>query len=80
MCLSIFDITMMSSVNIESLLGMPTIKLNDDNSIKWSFQFCLVLRGYDLLNHFIGDSVCPPKFVLNFELGVTYEISAAYKE
>ncbi|CAN6697149.1 unnamed protein product [Malus baccata var. baccata] len=54
----------MTSVKIESLLGMLTIKLNDDNFIKWSYQFCSVLRGYDLLDHFTEDSVCPPKFVL----------------
>ncbi|CAN6704071.1 unnamed protein product [Malus baccata var. baccata] len=65
---------------IESLLGMLTIKLNDENFIKWSFQFCSVLRGYDLLDHFIGESVCPPKFVLTPDLGVTNEISTAYKE
>ncbi|KAM2641902.1 hypothetical protein EV1_015932 [Malus domestica] len=71
---------MSTSVKIESLLGMLTIKLNDENFIKWSFQFCSVLRGYDLLDHFTGESVCPPKFVLIPDLGVTNEISITYKE
>lgn len=70
----------MISVKIECLLGMLTIKLNDDNFIKWSYQFCSVLRGYDILGHFTGDSVCPPKFVLTPELGVTKQINDSYKE
>lgn len=68
---------MANQVRIESLLGMLTIKLNDDNFIKWSFQFGSVFRGYDLFDHFTGDSVCPPKFILTPELGVTNEINAA---
>ncbi|TQD69336.1 hypothetical protein C1H46_045131 [Malus baccata] len=71
---------MANQIRIESLLGMLTIKLNDDNFIKWSFQFGSVLCDYDLFDHFTGDSVCPPKFVLTPELGVTNEINAAYKE
>ncbi|CAN6686914.1 unnamed protein product [Malus baccata var. baccata] len=59
---------------------MLIFKLNDENFIKWSFQFCSMLRGYDLLDHFTGESVCPPKFVLILDLGVTNEISTAYKE
>ncbi|KAM2579887.1 hypothetical protein TB2_005263 [Malus domestica] len=70
---------MSNSVKIESLMGMLTIKLTDDNFIKWNFQFSSVLRGYDLFDHFTGESVCPPKFVLTPEVGVTTEISAAYK-
>ncbi|KAM2987968.1 hypothetical protein FF2_008065 [Malus domestica] len=70
----------MTSVKIESLLGMLTIKLNDDNFIKWSYQFCSVLRRYDLLDHFTGESVCPLRFVLTPELGVTTEINDSYKE
>lgn len=70
---------MSNSVKIESLRGMLTIKLSDDNFIKWNFQFSSVLRGY-MFDHFAGKSVCPPKFVLTPELGVTTEISAAYKE
>lgn len=56
------------------------VNLLDDNFIKWSFQFSSVLCEYDLLDHFTGESVCPPKFVLTPELGVTTDISAAYKE
>ncbi|TQD93902.1 hypothetical protein C1H46_020461 [Malus baccata] len=70
---------MSNSVKIESLLGMLTIKLTDDNFLKWNFQFTSVLRGYDLFDHFTGESVCPPKFVLTTEMGVTTEISATYK-
>nr|XP_028959251.1 uncharacterized protein LOC114825080 [Malus domestica] len=50
------------------------------NFLKWSFQFSSILRGYDLLDHFTGDSVCPPKFVLIPKLGVTTVINAAYKD
>ncbi|KAM2087629.1 hypothetical protein EV1_031471 [Malus domestica] len=71
---------MVNQVKIEGLLGMLTIKLNDDNFLKWSFQFSSVLRGYDLLDHFTGDSLCPPKFVLTPELGVTIEVNVAYKD
>lgn len=70
---------MSESVKLENLLGMLTIKLNDDNFIKWNFQFCSVLRGYDLFDHFTGESVCPPKYVLNSEMAVTQEISTTYK-
>nr|XP_028957090.1 uncharacterized protein LOC103433660 isoform X1 [Malus domestica] len=70
---------MTDSVKLENLLGMLTIKLNDDNFIKWNFQFCSVLRGYDLFDHFTGESVCHPKFLITPELGVTNEISTAYK-
>ncbi|KAM1512260.1 hypothetical protein PS1_024310 [Malus domestica] len=70
---------MSESVKLENLLGMLTIKLNDDNFIKWNFQFCSVLRGYDLFDHFTGEFVCPPKYVLNFEMEVTKEISTTYK-
>ncbi|KAB2595974.1 keratin [Pyrus ussuriensis x Pyrus communis] len=70
---------MSDSVKIENLLGMLTIKLTDENFIKWNFQFTSVLRGYDLFDHFTGESVCPPKFVLTPEMGVTTEISVVYK-
>ncbi|CAN6567966.1 unnamed protein product [Malus baccata var. baccata] len=70
---------MSDSIKLENLLGMLTIKLNDDNFIKWNFQFCYVLRGYDLFDHFIGEYVCPPKYVLSLTLGVTTEVTTAYK-
>ncbi|CAN6692254.1 unnamed protein product [Malus baccata var. baccata] len=53
----------MNTLKVESLLGMFTIRLQDDNFVKWSFQFRSVLEGYDLFDHFDGTSVCPPKFV-----------------
>ena len=68
------------SVKIENLLGMLTVKLQDDNFVKWNFQFQSVLRGYDLLDFFTGDNPCPPKYVIHTELGVTTEITEAYKK
>ncbi|KAM2408031.1 hypothetical protein ACFX1X_027125 [Malus domestica] len=59
---------------------MFTIRLQDDNFVKWSFQFRSVLEGYDLFDHFDGTSVCPPKFVFTEANGITTEIIAAYKE
>ncbi|CAL2270480.1 unnamed protein product [Prunus armeniaca] len=67
------------SPKIEGLLGMLTIRLNDDNFVKWSFQFQSVLQGYDLFDHFDGSSICPPNFVIDTELGVTTEVTNAYK-
>ncbi|KAM2715814.1 hypothetical protein EV2_045370 [Malus domestica] len=69
-----------SNVKIEGLLGMLTVKLQDDNFVKWSFQFQLVLRGYDLFYHFTGDDPCPPRFVIDTEAGVTNEVTVAYKD
>ncbi|KAM2069153.1 hypothetical protein FF1_000705 [Malus domestica] len=67
------------SVRIENLLGMLTVKLQDDNFVKWDYQFRSVLRGYDFLDFFTGESPCPPKFVIDTEAGVTKEITEAYK-
>lgn len=39
---------------IETLLGVLTIKLNDDNFVKWNYQLESVLQGYDLYGHFDG--------------------------
>ncbi|KAI5328682.1 hypothetical protein L3X38_028079 [Prunus dulcis] len=61
------------SPKIEGLLGMLTIRLNDDNFVKWSFQFQSVLQGYDLFDYFDGSSICPPAFVIDTEFGVTNE-------
>lgn len=69
-----------SSVKIKGLLGMLTLKLQDDNFVKQSYWFQLVLRGYDLFDFFIGESHCPPKFVINTETGVTKEVIVAYKD
>ncbi|CAN6721396.1 unnamed protein product [Malus baccata var. baccata] len=66
------------TVKVENLLGMLTIKLKDDNFVKWAFQFKAVLKGYKLFGHFDGTDVCPPKFVLSTDLGVIEEITKAY--
>lgn len=69
-----------SSVKIEGLLGMLTIKLTDKNFSKWVFQFKSVIKGYKLFDHFDGTAICPPKFVIHIEHGVTSEITNAYLE
>ncbi|XP_048420208.1 uncharacterized protein LOC125468468 [Pyrus x bretschneideri] len=67
------------SIRIENLLGMLTVKLQDDNFVKWNYQFQSVLRGYDFLEFFTSEALCPPKFVIDTESGVTKEIIEAYK-
>ncbi|KAM2404193.1 hypothetical protein ACFXTH_031537 [Malus domestica] len=69
-----------SNVKIEGLLGMLTVKLQDDNFVKWSFQFQSVLRGYDLFDHYTGDDPCPLRFVIDAEAGVTNEVTVVYKD
>lgn len=64
-----------STVNIEGLLGMLTIKLNDHNYTKWAFQFKSVLKGYKIFGHFDGSDVCSSKFMVNTETGVTKEVT-----
>lgn len=71
---------MASSFKIDGLLGMFTIRLQEDNFAKWSFQFCFVLEGYDLFDHFDGTNVCPPKYLISLDGGVTKELTQAYKE
>ncbi|KAM1347786.1 hypothetical protein ACFX2H_036673 [Malus domestica] len=63
---------------MEGVLGMLPIKLRDDNFAKWALQFQSVLRGYKLFGHFDGTIVCPPKYVVSTEVGVTKEISGAF--
>ncbi|CAN6697264.1 unnamed protein product [Malus baccata var. baccata] len=58
---------------------MLTVKLQDDNFVKWNYQFQSVLRGYDFFEFFTSESPCPPKFVIDTENGVTTEITEAYK-
>ncbi|CAN6719420.1 unnamed protein product [Malus baccata var. baccata] len=70
----------MNSVKIEGLLGMITVKLQEDNFVKWNYQFSSVLRGYDLFDFFNGESQCPPKYCITPEGGVTKEITQAYKQ
>ncbi|CAN6725267.1 unnamed protein product [Malus baccata var. baccata] len=69
-----------SPLKIEGLLGMLTIHLQEDNFAKWSFQFQSVLEGYDLFDYFDGTNVCPPKYVVSLESGVTSEITATYRD
>ncbi|XP_008237166.2 PREDICTED: protein DMR6-LIKE OXYGENASE 1-like [Prunus mume] len=64
---------------IDGLLGVITIRLNDDNFVKWNYQLQSVLQGYDLYGHFDGTSVCPPKYVVTESEGVTTEISEDYR-
>lgn len=59
---------------------MLTIRLQDDNFAKWSFQFRSVLERYDLFDFFDATNVCPPKYVISLEDGVTKEITNAYRE
>ncbi|XP_068304241.1 uncharacterized protein [Pyrus communis] len=59
---------------------MLTIKLRDDNFAKWAFQFQSVLRGYKLFGHFDGTTLCPLKFVVDSDNGVTREVTVAYTE
>ncbi|XP_070677940.1 uncharacterized protein [Malus domestica] len=66
------------TVKVENLLGMLTIKLKDDNFAKWAFQFKAVLKGYKLFGHFDGTDVCPSKFIITTDLGVTEEVTKAY--
>lgn len=54
-----------TTIKVESLLGMLTIKLKDDNFAKWAFQVKSVLKGYKMFGHFDGTDVCPPKFVIH---------------
>lgn len=70
----------MNAIKMDSLLDMLTIRLQNDNFVKWSFQFRSVLEGYDLFDNFDGSSVCPPKYVFTEATGVTTEITSAYKE
>ncbi|CAL8133823.1 unnamed protein product [Prunus armeniaca] len=71
---------MASSLKIDGLLGMLTIRLNNDNFLKWSYQLESVLQGYDLFGHFDGSFVAPPKFAIVGEEGTTSEVTTAYKD
>ncbi|CAL9022062.1 unnamed protein product, partial [Prunus brigantina] len=64
---------------IETLLGVLTIKLNDDNFVKWNYQLESVLQGYDLYGHFDGTSVCPSKYVITESEGVTTALTEDYR-
>ncbi|PRQ51221.1 putative RNA-directed DNA polymerase [Rosa chinensis] len=69
----------MSQSEINSLLSTITVRLSENNFVKWSFQFQAVLEGNDLFGYFDGSYPCPPRFVLTEEGQVTSEITMAYK-
>ncbi|CAL9025198.1 unnamed protein product [Prunus brigantina] len=69
-----------STLKLDGLLGMLTIRLTDGNYLKWRYQIESVLEGHDLFGHFDGSSVAPPKYAILDEEGVTSVITAAYKE
>ncbi|CAL9013530.1 unnamed protein product [Prunus brigantina] len=52
----------------------------DDNFLKWRYQLESVLDGYDLFGHFDGSNIAPPKFTILDEEGVTFELTATYKD
>lgn len=72
--------TSSSSIKIDGLLNMVTIRLSDNNFLKWSFQLESVLQGYELFGYFDGSIVQPPKFAILDEEGVTSQVTAGYKE
>ncbi|CAL2255963.1 unnamed protein product [Prunus armeniaca] len=69
-----------SSIKIDDLLGMITLRLKDDNFLKWSFQLEYVLHGYDIFGHFDRTDVAPSRFAIVDEEDVTSAVTAAYKE
>ncbi|XP_016650428.1 PREDICTED: uncharacterized protein LOC107881340 [Prunus mume] len=69
-----------SHLKIDGILGLITIRLKDDNFLKWRYQLESVLDGYDLFGHFDGSNIAPPKFAILDEEGVTSELTAAYKD
>ncbi|CAL2278803.1 unnamed protein product [Prunus armeniaca] len=71
---------MASSPKIDGLLGLLTIRLNDDSFLKWSYQLGSVLQGHDLFGHFNCSSISPSKYTIVGEEGATSELTAAYKD
>ncbi|KAM2523259.1 hypothetical protein PS1_030105 [Malus domestica] len=69
-----------NTIRVEGLLGMLTIKLNDKNFSKWVYQFKSVMKEYKMFGHFDGTAVCPSKFVVDSERGVTNMITEAFLE
>ncbi|CAL2255131.1 unnamed protein product [Prunus armeniaca] len=59
---------------------MVTLRLNDDNFLKWQYQIEFILEGYYLFGHFNGSIIAPPKFAILDEEKVTFEVTGAYKE
>ncbi|PRQ23043.1 putative gag-polypeptide of LTR copia-type [Rosa chinensis] len=69
-----------SQSDINSLLSMITVKLSENNFVKWSFQFQSVLEGNDMFSYFDGSYPCPPRFALTEEGSMTSEVTHAYKQ
>ena len=66
--------------DINSLLSMITVRLSENNFVKWSFQFKLVLEGNDLFTFFDGTSCCPDGFIISEDGTVTSTVSLNYKQ
>ncbi|XP_020412813.1 uncharacterized protein LOC109947291 [Prunus persica] len=69
-----------SSLKIDGLLGMVTLRLKENNFLKWRYQLESVLEGHDLFGYFDGSVIPLLKFAIMDEEGVTSEVTAAYKE
>ncbi|CAL8091507.1 unnamed protein product [Prunus armeniaca] len=69
-----------SSLKIEQLLGLLTIRLTNDTFHKWNYQIESLLEGYNLFGHFDGSTLPLPKSTIVDEEGVTSEVTTAYKD
>ncbi|CAL2272430.1 unnamed protein product [Prunus armeniaca] len=69
-----------SSLKIEGLLGMVTLRLKDYNFLKWRYKLESILEGYDLVGHFDGSTIAPPKFSILDEEAVTSKVTTLDKE
>lgn len=69
-----------SQAHINSLLSLITVRLDDGNFVRWSFQLQSVLEGEDLFGYLDGTYPCPPRFVITEEGGVTTEVTTASKQ
>ncbi|PRQ15945.1 putative RNA-directed DNA polymerase [Rosa chinensis] len=72
--------TSQTPFQIYMLLSMMTRRLNDNNFITWSYQLQTLLEGHDLFGYIDGNTLCPTKYVITDDEGVTGEITATYKE
>ena len=50
-----------SQVLVQTFSNLITIKLDEENYLPWRQQDEAMIKGYDLLNHFIGKGI-PKKF------------------
>lgn len=69
-----------SQAHINSLLSLITIRLDDGNFVRWSFQLQSVLEGEDLFCYLDGTYPCPPRFVITEDGRVTTEVTTASKQ